>query len=140
MHGESRHDQVEGAGGKVVLEAGHAQVGVREQLSGAVEHRAALVDTDDVGVGMAGGHPLHGHAGAGAEVEEATHGDAHRRLRHRVLEALVAGHLRRDELHVRVGIEVELLAHLHDGMPSYAHGHDDRGGPRLPCQRQLQRP
>jgi len=103
-HGE---DEIEGAGGQRVLEPAVPEVGGRQALACAGQHRLARVDARPGGVGMVGEHAPGGLAGAASELEHGADLEPIGRCGHGVLELRVAGDLVQHLGEIRLGVPLE---------------------------------
>jgi len=89
-----------------VIEAPDAEIGARQALARAGEHRLGGVDARPGGVRVQREDAAGGLARAGAELEDRSRTEAGRRRGDRVLELLVAGDLGRHLGEVRLGVPV----------------------------------
>jgi hypothetical protein len=106
VNGEGGDDEVEGPGRQRILQPRNATVDVVEV--DAIEHARVLVDRDDRRRRVARAQSVRRPAGAGTEIEAASHLDALRRGGEAIVQLVVRGYLGGDELRVRRRVEMEL--------------------------------
>ena len=111
VDGERGDHEVERAVGEGILEAGDPEIGIGQRAARVVEHVGTLVDADEPDVSVLLEKALRRDARASPEVEHRSRCQVARRARDLVLEAVVGRELAPYELEVRVGVEVELVAH-----------------------------